>query len=79
MPSSIIQTVDGGYALAGYTESFGAGHEDFWLVKVNHVGEVFWSVTFGGEHGDECRSLIQLENNGFALAGNSGSFGEGGG
>lgn len=32
---SVVQTVDGGYALAGSTMSYGAGGSDFWLVKVN--------------------------------------------
>jgi hypothetical protein len=31
---SLVQTSDGGYALAGVTNSFGAGNSDFWLVKI---------------------------------------------
>jgi hypothetical protein len=37
---SVVQTVDGGYALAGYTASFGAGSVDFWLVKTDPYGRV---------------------------------------
>lgn len=36
---SVIQTSDGGYALAGVTMSYGAGEWDFWLVKTVGTGE----------------------------------------
>ena len=35
---SLVKTSDGGYALAGYTGSFGAGSSDVWVVKA----EFFW-------------------------------------
>ncbi|MCF7810593.1 T9SS type A sorting domain-containing protein [bacterium] len=75
--NSIIQTTDGGYALAGYTRSFGAGERDMWLVKTNSDGDSLWSRTFGGDTTDVCTSIIQTADGGYALAGYTTSFGAG--
>ena len=71
---SIIKTSDGGYALAGWTESFGAGGHDFWLVKVDPSGNHMWNQTYGGTSDDDARSMIQTSDGGYAIAGWTGSF-----
>ena len=77
MCTSLIQMADGGFAMAGYTYSFGAGDCDFWLVRTDAEGDSLWSHTFGGRRSDYCRSLIQTSDGGFALAGSTNSFGAG--
>jgi hypothetical protein len=37
---SIIQTEDGGYAVAGWTESKGAGNSDVWVIKLDENGNL---------------------------------------
>jgi len=76
--NGIIETRDGGYAIAGLTDSFGEGGEDAYLVKINENGEEEWSQTYGGRQDDGFYSLIQLEDGGFVLVGRTESFGEGG-
>ena len=75
--NSIIQTEDGGYALAGFTYSFGAGRYDMWLVRTDADGDSLWSRTFGGEEWEYCNSIIQTTDGGYALAGVTTSFGAG--
>jgi len=75
---SIVQTSDGGYALAGFTNSFGAGSYDFWLVKTDSVGNKQWDKTYGGTGKDEAYSAVQTTEGGYALAGWTNSFGAGG-
>ncbi len=72
---SVVQTKDGGYALAGYTESTGAGTQDVWLVKTDSLGNMQWSQTFGETNTDVANSMILTKDGGFLLGGNTESFG----
>jgi len=73
----LIETFDGGYALVGNTYSFSAGDSDFWLLKTNELGVEEWNTTYGGENSDIATSLVQTSDRGYALAGNTRSFGAG--
>jgi hypothetical protein len=72
---SIIQTSDGGYAIAGRTYSYGAGSSDFWLVKTDCYGNEQWNKTFGCDKEDEASSIIQTSDGGYVIAGQTKSFG----
>jgi len=75
--NSIIQTRDGGYAVAGWTKSMGAGKTDVWIVKLNKRGDLVWDKTFGGSENDEAHSIIQTEDRGYVVAGWTKSKGAG--
>jgi hypothetical protein len=73
----IIQTSDGGYAIAGITNSFGAGSNDMYILKLDSSGNVNWNRTFGGTGIDEAYSIIQTTDNGYVAVGETNSFGTG--
>ena len=76
-PVGLIQTGDGGYALVGYTESFGAGSSDMWLVRTDSTGTALWNQTYGGSGWDVASESVQIDDDSFALAGRTESFGYG--
>ncbi len=74
---SVHQTVDEGYIVAGYTESYGAGQEDFWLVKIDENGNQQWDQTFGGSYEDRAHSVQQTADEGYIVTGYTFSYGTG--
>ena len=71
----IIQTVDGGYLIAGYSGGNSAdvtgnnGLRDFWVVKLNSNGILIWQKSFGGSNIDEATSIAETSDGGFLVCG----------
>jgi uncharacterized delta-60 repeat protein len=76
--NSVIQSSDGGYVIAGYTQSFGAGGYDMYVVKLDSNGNVVWTKTIGGSNSDVANSIVQSSDGGYVVAGETLSFGASG-
>ena len=66
---SLVETSDGGYAIAGYTSSSANNHDDFWLVKTDMHGNMEWNQTYGGTGHEIACSLVETSDGGYAIAG----------
>jgi len=75
---SVSEASDGGYIMAGYTNSYGAGSWDMYIIKTDENGNEQWSKTYGGVDNDQARSMIQTEDGGYIIIGHTCSFGAGG-
>lgn len=74
--NSIQQCTDGGYIVAGYTNSSNGDvtglhgiANDYWVVKLNSAGNIQWQKTLGGTYSDEATSVIQCTDGGYIVAG----------
>lgn len=74
---SAVQSNDGGYVVAGYTESTdfditnSKGSYDYWVIKLSSTGELVWSKSFGGSGIDQSRSIIKTQDGNYMIAGNT--------
>lgn len=69
---------DGGFVIAGRTLSFGAGHDDIYLIKIDSLGNLIWEKTYGGSAWDVAYSIRKLPDGGYIIAGYTTSYGVGG-
>lgn len=78
--TSLEQTSDGGFILAGNSSSLGPsgnktansyGLGDVWLVRTDSSGNKLWDVSFGGQGSDWANSVRQTSDGGFVVAGAS--------
>jgi hypothetical protein len=73
----IIQTMDGGYAVAICTESNGdgdvpshpVGARDAWIVKLNDTGKIMWSKTYGGLNWDQPEGIVERPDSSLIFCG----------
>lgn len=75
--NSIIQTADGGFIIAGNTYSFGAGLNDFYIVKTNSSGSILWAKSIGGTGNDNAYSITTTVDSAYVAVGLTTSAGAG--
>jgi len=66
---AIQQTGDGGYIVAGMTESFGDEAGDAWLIKIGPGGNIQWQKTYGQNYQDAAYAIAQTHDGGYVVAG----------
>jgi hypothetical protein len=76
-PKNVIHLSSGGYAIAGFTFSFGNGRRDFWLFKIDESGNEVWSCTLGGAGFQEAYYVYEVAESEFVLVGWTNSIGHG--
>ncbi len=77
--NGVVQTADGGYALAGYTRSGGRGEDDIVFMRTDARGKVLRTTLIGDAQSERAYSLAQAPDGGFIVAGWTQSSGAGGG
>jgi len=66
---SVVQSSDGGYLIAGRTQSSDALGSDVWLIKTDAGGNEEWNRTLGGSSFENGNSVIETADGGFIIAG----------
>lgn len=75
--SSIQQTSDGGYIVAGETLSYDVAEGDCWVLKLDADGNVVWQKTYGGIDNDGGAVIKQTSDGGYIVAATTSSYGGG--
>ncbi|NER09842.1 hypothetical protein SAMN06265375_101639 [Muriicola jejuensis] len=74
---AVTRAHDGGYVMAGFSESDDfdisdpRGSYDFWVVKVSEAGELIWEHSYGGTGIDIAQDIAQTEDGGYVITGST--------
>ncbi|MDN5215888.1 hypothetical protein QQ020_27675 [Fulvivirgaceae bacterium BMA12] len=74
---SVLQTTDGGYVVAGSSNSFNGPMPveewDYWITKLDAGGGLIWEVILGGSQDDHANCIQQTSDDGYIIAGHTNS------
>ena len=76
---SVRQTLDGGYIVAGMTQSSDGdvtnnyGGQDYWILKLNSLGGLEWEKNYGGTQNDFAVEIQQTLDGGYVVTGQTNS------
>ncbi|MGB5498201.1 MAG: hypothetical protein WBM77_04685, partial [Maribacter sp.] len=74
---AVVQSNDGGFVLAGFSESDDfdisdtKGSYDFWVVKIASTGDLVWERSFGGSGIEIAYDIAKTTDNGYVITGNT--------
>ena len=68
----ILQTIDG-YLILGYSQSFGGGDQDNYLLKINTVGDTLWTKVYGGYGNEDGKEIVATADGNYVIVGGSNS------
>ncbi len=76
---SVVEVSEGVLVVTGGTRSYGAGHNDFILAKLDGSGKLLLTRTLGGTGFDEGYSVVEVSDGGLVVTGRTESYGAGSG
>jgi hypothetical protein len=74
----IQQTADGGFILAGESDTYTHGDRDLLVYKLDAAGKKEWRKNYGGQFVDNAASIMQTADGGYILGGHGRSYTNGG-
>ncbi len=75
--SAIAKKADGGFMMAGRTDSFGHGEFDFYVMQLDPQGHSVWAPVYGGEYDDIAHGITRTSDGDFVVVGSTKSYGKG--
>ncbi|HHF58151.1 MAG TPA: hypothetical protein ENL41_01850, partial [candidate division WOR-3 bacterium] len=76
MALSLVEAADGGYVIAGWTNSTGNGQKDVSLIKTDDNGNIVWHKTLGSGKDEVAYSICRTGGGEYIVAGWTSSFSE---
>ena len=74
---SAAATSDSGFVITGFTESFGAGLRDIYILRLNALGDTLWTKTLGGVSTESAKDIAITSNGDIIITGFTFSYGAG--